>query len=107
MQKFKKLCKFYDRATCFFFNFNMQQVLKLFAVLFLVSLSAHVFAADLLQGTETNLLDTLNGTGKKYLYLSEGIVSLLLYIKTKNVMVLVGIIVVAVFFNIMLKIATA
>lgn len=65
----------------------------------------YAYADDILKGTETTLVDTLNGTGKKYLYIAEGLISLLMYIKTKNIVVLIGIMVVAIFFNIMLKIA--
>ena len=71
----------------------------------LAGLATQAFGTDLLSGTETSLLDTLKGTGKKYLYIAECVVSLLVYIQTKNVMVLVGIIVVAIFFNIMLTMA--
>lgn len=78
--------------------------LSVLGVLCLSSLATRVFAgADLLAGTETALVSTLQGTGKKYLYIAECVVSLLAYIQTKNIMVLIGIIVVAVFFNIMLS----
>lgn len=77
-------------------------VLRALAAVSLASLATQVFAADLLAGTEATLLETLQGTGKKYLYIGECVVSLLAYIQTKNVVVLIGIIVVAIFFNIML-----
>lgn len=78
------------------------RVLRALTAISLVGLATQVFAADLLKGTETALTETLKGTGKTYLYIAECVVSLLVYIQTKNIMVLVGIIVVAVFFNIML-----
>lgn len=59
---------------------------------------------DLLEGTSTSLLETLRGTGMKFVYLTEGIVSLAAYIKTKNLLVLSGIIVVSIFFNIILHV---
>ena len=62
---------------------------------------------DILEGTDANLIATLNGSGKKYLYITEGILSLAMYIKTKNLLVLFGIVVVAIFFNIILKVAGA
>lgn len=77
-------------------------ILRALAAVSLAGLATQVFAADLLAGTETTLLETLQGTGKKYLYIGECVVSLLAYIQTKNVVVLIGIIVVAIFFNIML-----
>jgi len=60
---------------------------------------------DLLAGTSESLVKTLSGTGMKFVYLTEGIVSLAAYIKTKNLLVLSGVIVVSVFFNIILHIA--
>jgi hypothetical protein len=60
---------------------------------------------DILKGTDASLIATLNGSGKKYIYLIEGFLSLAMYIKTKNLMVLFGIVIVAVFFNIILKVA--
>lgn len=84
---------------------KLRQILAYVALTSLAMFTAQVFGADLLAGTETTLLDTLKGTGKKYLYIAECIVSLLVYIQTKNVMVLIGIIVVAIFFNIMLTMA--
>lgn len=83
-------------------NQNIKRVFKSLAVLCLAGMVTQVFAVDLLKGTEAVLTETLKGTGKTYLYIAECIVSLLVYIQTKNVMVLVGIIVVAIFFNIML-----
>jgi hypothetical protein len=100
-----RLKNFYYKVAYHFCNPAVQKLLKIFATLFLVGFSCHASATDLLDGTESNLLDTLNGTGKKYLYISECLVSLLIYIKTKNVMVLVGIMIVAVFFNVMIKMA--
>ncbi|MCE3237368.1 MAG: TraA [Gammaproteobacteria bacterium] len=80
----------------------------------LFTLSTYVFSADattggtdLLAGTENNLVATLKGTGKTYLYIAEGILSLAVFIKTKNLLILGGILVVACFFNILLKVAGA
>jgi len=97
--------KCYQRAICYFYQPSTQRVLKVLIALCFIGITTHAFADDLLKGTETNLVDTLNGTGKKYLYIAEGLMSLLLYIKTKNVMLLVGILIVSIFFNIMLKMA--
>jgi hypothetical protein len=76
------------------------------AICFLVISGGLAFAGeDILRGTDANLIATLNGSGKKYIYLVEGFLSLAMYIKTKNMLVLFGIVVVAVFFNIILKVA--
>lgn len=73
----------------------------------LLSLSATAFAegTDILAGTTDDLTKTLGSTGKTYLYIAEGVLSLAAYIKTKNLLFLTGIVVVATFFNIMMKVA--
>jgi len=60
-------------------------------------------ANDLLQGTETAAKDTLNGSFKTYAYITEGIMAMAMYIKTKNLLVLIGIVIVAFFLNTVLK----
>jgi len=84
-------------------------VLKWLTVILLFMYSGHLFAddgtKDILDGTSDSLVKTLNGTGKKFIYLAEGILSLAMYIKTKNLLVLTGIVVVSIFFNIILHIA--
>jgi len=60
---------------------------------------------DLLEGTDQSFWATFNGTGKKYLYAGEGILALITYIKSKNVAALIGVIVISVFINILLKFA--
>ena len=62
--------------------------------------------ADLLEGTGNDLLTTIaGGRFKTYLYLSEGLFSLIAFIKTKNPLILTGIIVVAFFFNLICHVA--
>lgn len=68
-------------------------------------LSALADGTDILQGTDASLWATLNGTGKKYIYAAEGILGMAAYMKTKNLLVLTGIVVVSIFFNIILSIA--
>jgi len=86
-------------------------ILNIFIIISLFTLSTHVFSADttsgadILAGTADGLKATLNGTGKTYLYIAEGVLSLAAYIKTKNLLFLAGIVVVACFFNIMMKVA--
>jgi hypothetical protein len=50
---------------------------------------------------------TLNGSAKHYIYLAEGFLSLATYIKTKNLLVLFGIVIVAFFLNVILTIAAS
>ena len=76
------------------------------AITLFVARSAFGGGDDLLAGTETQLLATLSGTGKKYIYLAEGVLSIAAYIRTKNLLVLTGILIVALFLNIVLKFAS-
>lgn len=84
-----------------------QRALRWVISLILLSCSIEAFAdgSDILQGTDASLWATLNGTGKKYIYAAEGILGLAAYMKTKNLLVLTGIVVVSIFFNIILSIA--
>lgn len=65
------------------------------------------FAADPLAGTDANLIETLgsNGTGRKFIYLIEGVFAIATYIKTKNVMMFTGVVAIAIFLNILFKVA--
>lgn len=90
------LCKYYLLAA------------KVTFVAYLLLCGAHAFAADdILKDTADGLIATLNGTGKLYLYIAEGIISIAAYIKTKNLLFLAGIVVVSVFFNIMMMVSGA
>jgi len=81
---------------------------KLVFMAYLLLYGIHVFAADdILDGTADGLIATLNGEGKLYLYIAEGIISIAAYIKTKNLLFLSGIVVVSVFFNIMMTVSGA
>jgi hypothetical protein len=82
-----------------------QAIIKAMVFICFLLLANHALAdgKDILQNTDADLIQTLNGSGRKYLYLVEGFISLATYIKTKNLVVLFGIIIVAVFFNIIMK----
>ena len=88
---------------------HYKSIFNVFIVGCLFMLSTHAFATDpavdILDGTAAGLTATLKGTGKTYLYIAEGVLSLAAYIKTKNLLFLAGIVVVACFFNIMMKVA--
>lgn len=71
---------------------------------------SHAFAdsgSDPLAGTDASLIATLgsNGTGRKFLYLVEGIFATVTFIKTKNPMLFSGVVAIAVFLNILFKVA--
>ncbi len=92
----------------YFYHPHNQLLFRCLLAIFLLILNSHAFAddtSDLLQGTDQSAWTTFNGTGKKYLYLIEGLVALFMYIKSKNIMVLTGIVVVAIFINIILHMA--
>ena len=92
-------------------KFFISQKFKLIMVVIitgiLLGLSLHVFAsgADVLQGTTDDATTTIQNSGKKWLYLIEGITALGAYIKTKNIFVLGGVAVVAIFLNIVLHLS--
>ena len=64
-------------------------------------------AEDPLSGTDASLIATLgsNGTGRKFIYLIEGVTAIATYIKTKNLMMFSGVVGIAIFLNILFKVA--
>lgn len=70
-----------------------------------MSVPAGASDVDLLKGTDQVFWNTFNGTGKGFLYAAEGLMALATYIKTKNLLALVGIVIVGIFINIVLKFA--
>ena len=96
--------------TCFYYRYLTQPAfLTALKWLFIISLccfAGHAFAGDqgdILAGTDKSLGVTLNKTGRNYIYIAEGLLSLAMYIKTKNLLVLTGIVVVAIFLNVVLS----
>lgn len=85
----------------------LKNLLQFIFIPALMLMSMHAFAdgTDLLQGTDANLISTIKGTGKTYLYLAEIVVACAGYVKTRNPMIFLGILVLAVGFNVLLKIA--
>lgn len=85
---------------------NIKSYLKLATFICLLGFTMYALAdngRDYLQGTDASFWATLNGTGRKYIYGIEFIIAIGSYIKSKNLLVFLGIIAIAVFFNIMLK----
>ncbi|MBX3709477.1 MAG: hypothetical protein KIT56_10340 [Gammaproteobacteria bacterium] len=83
---------------------NMKSVARSVLFISLMFTCMHVFAEDLLKGTETNLIDMINGTGKKYLYIAEFVVACLAWVSQRTVKAFFGVIILAVGANIILKI---
>ena len=61
---------------------------------------------DLLAGTDADLLSTIQGTGKKYLYLTEVVLASVGYLKTRQATAFMGIAALSVGFNVLLKFVT-
>lgn len=105
MQQFKKSCQIIAwRLACTLWQPGNLRLLLCIGLMSLC-VSALADGTDILQGTDASLWATLNGTGKKYIYAAEGILGMAAYMKTKNLLVLSGIVVVSIFFNIILSIA--
>lgn len=70
-------------------------------------LFSHAFAAgkDLLEGTTDDLSATILGKGKTFIYLAEIVLSIIVFLKTRNPAVFIGIIIITIGFNVMIKLA--
>lgn len=66
----------------------------------------HAFATDLLAGTDTDMKDTIAGTGKKWLYWIDGGAALLMFTQRKNFINLISVLGVAVFINVLIVLAS-
>jgi hypothetical protein len=85
-------------------------IFKVAIVISLLALSTHGYAADgvdPLEGTDGGLIKSLGsgGTGRKFLYLCEAILSAAAYIKTKNLLVFGGVVALAIFLDVVFKVA--
>jgi hypothetical protein len=91
------------QITAYTNNRLMLFMLKsLFILTILMLLSSHAHATDLLSGTDTDIKDTMTGTGRHWAYYIEGAVALGGLIKTRNIFVCFGLIAVAIFINVLL-----
>lgn len=79
----------------------------LLATLLMLAWNQAFAADDPLSGTDASLIATLgsNGTGRKFIYLLEGVTAIAAYIKTKNLMMFGGVVGIAVFLNVLFKVA--
>lgn len=65
--------------------------------------AGHALAgSDVLEGTMSDVNATIQGNGRKWIYLIEGISALIAYRSTKNIYVLGSVIAVAIFINVLL-----
>jgi hypothetical protein len=86
---------------------KVKGILRFVALLCFATWSLHALAdpspgTDLLAGTDSGVEATLQGTGKKYIYIIEGVVAVAAYIKSKNILAFLGVLVISVFLNILL-----
>jgi hypothetical protein len=89
---------------------HFDTLFKVAIVISLITLSTHGYAADgvdPLEGTDGGLIKSLGsgGTGRKFLYLCEAILSAAAYIKTKNLLVFGGVVALAIFLDVVFKVA--
>jgi len=65
--------------------------------------AGHALAgSDVLEGTMSDVNATIQGNGRKWIYLIEGVSALIAYRSTKNIYVLGSVIAVAIFINVLL-----
>ncbi len=88
-------------------NYFVKNIIKFSLFSGLILFCSHVFAdgTDLLAGTDGDLIKTVTGTGKTYLYIAELIFASVSFIKTRNPTIFLGVLALSVGFNVMLKIA--
>lgn len=89
-------------------NTILRKIIKFSLLSGLMLACTYVFAAegkDLLEGTDADLIKTVTGTGKTYLYIAEIIIASVGFIKTRNPTIFLGILALSVGFNVVLKIA--
>jgi hypothetical protein len=79
----------------------VKAVLILAIVSALLFVSNHVFATDLLAGTDTDIKDTLKGTGRHWILYFDGIAAVIGFIGRKNPAVFGSILAVTVFMNVL------
>ena len=86
-------------------NTRLLMLLKLAIVFMLFMFIGHAFAdggTDVLAGTTSDVSATIGGTGRKWIYIIEGVSALIAYRATKNEYVLGSVIAVAIFLNVLL-----
>ncbi len=88
-----------------FDNPYLKLAILLLAIVTLILISNHVFAADLLAGTDADMKDTMKGTGKHWLYYLDGGASLFLFFQRKNPTIFFSVLGIAIFINALILLA--
>lgn len=84
-------------------NTSVKVVVSLTLFTTLLILSNHVFATDLLKGTDADLKDIMGGTGKNWLLWIDGAISLGMFAYTKKPMVFFSVLGVLLFITVLVK----
>jgi len=92
----KTLKKSFKQVTNFFSSEKTKIWLKVMLVLTVMLGCREALADDLLANTTQDMEDTLTGTGRKWLILIDFALAAALYIKTKNVMLFLGVLVISI-----------
>jgi len=96
-----------EKKEIIFDIFKKIMFLSVFSALSLYCLDALADTGrDLLAGTDADIMSTIQGTGKKYLYLSEAVLASVGYLKTRQATAFLGIAALSVGFNVLLKFVT-
>jgi hypothetical protein len=82
---------------------NIKTLMCCLTFLALMLTCMHAFAVDRLAGTETDLIDMINGTGKKYLYIGEFGAACLAWFQSRTVKAFFGVLALSVGANVILK----
>lgn len=75
---------------------------KTIFILIMLFVTRGAFATDILAGTDSDIHDTLAGTGRHYLIYYDAVAALLMFAGRKNVVVLGSVFVISLFINIIL-----
>lgn len=78
-------------------------IIKILLIVLLLMIINHAFATDLLANTDADIKDTIKNSGKMYLYAIEGFIGLCTFMTTRKLTHLSGVLIVAVFINVLLK----
>lgn len=92
----KTLKKSFKQVTNFFTSEKTKIWLKVMFVLTVMLGCRQALATDLLEGTTDDMKETLEGSGRKWLILIDFALAAAMYIKTKNVMMFLGVLVITI-----------
>lgn len=81
---------------------KIKLMLMILSFVALLIISNYVFASDVLAGTDSDIKDTIAGTGRHWIIFADGIAAILGFITRKNPMILGSVVVVTVFLNLLI-----